>query len=453
MSEKNSGIPRPPLSQILIYATGQMGWSIAIFGPATLIVYFYMPPERQSEALFPNYLPSITLFGILTVIGLLSFLGRMVDAISDPIVAGFSDRFHGKWGKRKTLFGIAMIPLAVSSFMIFMPPVAAMSYTNIYWLAGWLILFYFSFASFSIPYAALISELGHHPKDRLLISSLLSAFWAVGVICGSGIYTLQHYFQSEMTAEAAFQCAMAILMLISLVCMLIPVIFLKENQYALQLPHAIAFHTSLKKVLSNANFRTFMFSDLMYWLSITFIQTGLSYYVTLIFGLETKFATLFLAIALISSFLFYLPVNLMVNRFGKRIILKLAFFMTAVVLALLFCVDYLAMDKMAMFYFLAALVALPMACFGIIPNALIADIIHVEEHRTGINQSGMYYAVRNLMMKIGISFANLIFPSLLLLGKSEGDALGVQATVLAGVVFCIVGLLIFMRFKEVPPVE
>jgi GPH family glycoside/pentoside/hexuronide:cation symporter len=241
--------------------------------------------------------------------------------------------------------------------------------------------------------------------------------------------------------------------MIASVFMVIPVFFLKEIKYTLQLSQAISFKSSLRLVLKNNNFKRYIFSDLMYWLSITFIQTGLSYYITLIFGYDIQYATIFLAIAFIGSFLFYAPVNILVNRFGKKKILSGAFLGTAIVFLSLFMVDILPLPRMFLFVFIAALVSLPLACFGIIPNALIADIIHIEEHKTGVNQSGMYYAVRNFMMKIGISIGNLLFPSLLIFGKSESDYTGVKLTVLVAIVICISGFLIFTRFREIPSIE
>jgi GPH family glycoside/pentoside/hexuronide:cation symporter len=446
-------VPRPPLSQMLIYASGQLGWSLTIFGPTSLLIYFYLPPENNGVSLFPVYLPTLVIFGFLTIIGLLSFMGRVVDAISDPIVAGLSDNFQSRFGKRKTFFGMAVIPFIVSTLLIFFPPFEPQSTYNIVWLAGMLIVFYLSFTCYVIPYSALISELGHHPKDRLVISSLISAAWAIGIISGSSLYALQHHFQHTMTPVEAFQLSLFILVMIASVFMVIPVFFLKEIKYTLQLSQAISFRSSLRLVLKNSNFKRYIFSDLMYWLSITFIQTGLSYYITLIFGYDIQYATIFLAIAFIGSFLFYAPVNILVNRFGKKKILSGAFLGTAIVFLSLFMVDILPLPRMFLFVFIAALVSLPLACFGIIPNALIADIIHIEEHKTGVNQSGMYYAVRNFMMKMGISVGNLLFPSLLIFGKSETDYTGVKLTVLVAIVICISGFLIFTRFKEIPSIE
>ena len=47
---------RPPLSVLWIYACGQLGWSLAVYGVGSLMSYFYMPPEEAgAKAIFPNF--------------------------------------------------------------------------------------------------------------------------------------------------------------------------------------------------------------------------------------------------------------------------------------------------------------------------------------------------------------------------------------------------------------
>ena len=52
------------------------------------------------------------------------------------------------------------------------------------------------------------------------------------------------------------------------------------------------------------------------------------------------------------------------------------------------------------------------------------------------------------MMKMGIALANLLFPSLLLLGKSASRPVGIRLTALCALGFCLVGLTLFLRYDE-----
>lgn len=438
--------PRPPLSQKIIYALGQLGWSLAAFGAANLMFYFYMPSEDGGEALFPTYIYQGAILGILTVIGILNSGGRIFDGITDPLIANWSDKSTYNFGKRKTIMAIAALPFAIFSYLIFFP-ISDQIFTNGLWLGTSVFLFYLFMTMYVVPYTALISELGHHSEDRMLISTLISVTWALGFIIGNSVYAVQSIFEKSMSSVEAFQTTVGVFAIVAFVFMMIPVLFLKEKKYAKQGESSNDTFSSIRTVFKNPNFKYFTISDLMYWLALTFIQAGASYYIIVLMGLDKEYASGFMMIGFFVSFLLYIPINWMVKRFGKKQTLVIAFLVFSLVFAWTFLISYLALPTMFTFYTLAILSAFPLAAFGIIPNAIIADIVHEHEQQTGESQAGMFYAARNFMMKLGISIANLIFPSLLLLGKSTEHPLGVQMSALLASVFCIVGYLVFTRYK------
>jgi len=73
--------------------------------------------------------------------------------------------------------------------------------------------------------------------------------------------------------------------------------------------------------------------------------------------------------------------------------------------------------------------------------------VHEHEEKTGQNLAGMFFGARTFMMKMGISVANLIFPSLLLLGKSSENPLGVQVSAFVALGFMILGWMLFSRYQ------
>ncbi len=402
---------------------------------------------RKQTPLFPNFIFQGALLGVIAVLGLINFGGRIFDAITDPLIASFSDKKVSKFGKRKYFMAIAAIPFALLSFLIFYP-ISGDETVNTGWLLGTVFLFYFFMTLYVVPYTALISELGHYEEDRLVISTFISLTWAMGFLLGNTVYVLQEFFEQSMDSVAAFQYTVGIFALVSLVFMLVPVFLLDENKYCRQGSTSNNFGKSLLAVFANRNFRFFVFSDLMYWLSLTFMQLGVSYYVTILMGLEKSFASLFMAIALFSSFLIYIPINILAKRWGKKILVIISFAFFCVLFATTFFIQEIGVATQSIFYVLAVLSAVPMAGFGILPNAIVADIVHEDEMENGEQQAGMFYAVRAFGMKLGISLANLIFPSLLLLGKSTENPFGIKLTAACAFVFCLLGLLLFFAYKE-----
>ena len=81
-----------------IFAVGQMGWSILAGIIANLLVNFYLPDSTENGII--TFVTSATFIG-LTVIGLITACGRVVDAVTDPWIASMSDNCRSKLGKRK----------------------------------------------------------------------------------------------------------------------------------------------------------------------------------------------------------------------------------------------------------------------------------------------------------------------------------------------------------------
>ncbi|MEM9822031.1 MAG: MFS transporter [Bacteroidota bacterium] len=442
---------RPPLSVKIIYALGQLGWSLTSFGAANLLVYFYFPPETGESVAFPVYIYQGALFGLIAVLGLINSGSRLFDAITDPLIANWSDKKVSAFGKRRLFMAWSALPFALFSFLIFYPISATSTTINTTWLFFTIFAFFLFMTAYVVPYTALISELGHHPDDRMLISTLISVTWALGFLIGNSAYALQSHFSQTMSATTAFQSIILAYALIGLIFMLLPVFFLAENKYCQQKPATQSPYKALASAFQNGNFTIFIFSDLLYWLALTFIQLGVGFYITVLMELDVGFASLFMGIGFLASFVLYVPINLLVKKWGKKRLMSLAFIAFSIVFGFTFAFPWLPLPKMSIFYTLAILSAFPLATFGIIPNAIIADIVHEHEAKTGEQQAAMFYGTRNFMMKMGIMLANLIFPSLLLLGKSTENPMGVQVSTLCALVFCLAGYFVFRQFKETLP--
>ena len=439
---------RLPASQLAIYAVGQFGWSLASYAALNLLLYFYLPPESGGEPLFPPFIYQGAVLGVATVIGLLNAGSRLFDAVTDPWIAGLSDRLRGRRGKRKRLMGWAALPFALFSVLLFIPLPGIGMWGNTVWLTLNLLAFFFFLTLYVIPYTALIGELGHHPDDRMKISTWISVTWALGFLVGGGAYAFQDMLAGSWGNTRALQLVVGAYGLLALLAMLVPVFFLNETRYAQQQDTDTDVRAALRRVWADHNFRHFGTADMLYWLALTFIQLGVSYYATTLLGLSVSYATVFLGVGFLGSFLLYWPVNRAVAVLGKKRVLASAFLVFAALFLTTFCIPYLPLSGEILIYLLAIWSAYPIAVFSIVPNALLADLVHRAGRETGSYQPGMYYAARNFLMKVGITLANLLFPSLLLLGKSTENATGIRLTALFAFAFLLFGAWQFSRYRE-----
>ena len=146
-----------------VFAIGQLGWSILAGIVSNLLVNFYLPDATGNGVI--TFVTSATFIG-LTVIGLITAAGRLVDAVTDPWIANMSDNCGNKLGKRIPFMRYAALPFAIVTVLIFCCPVRGESVWNIVWLAVTMVLFYIFMTAYCTPYNALIPVLGRSQKTE-----------------------------------------------------------------------------------------------------------------------------------------------------------------------------------------------------------------------------------------------------------------------------------------------
>jgi Na+/melibiose symporter-like transporter len=185
-------------------------------------------------------------------------------------------------------------------------------------------------------------------------------------------------------------------------------------------------------------------------MSTTFIVAGLSYYVTILMNLDKSYTTLVMGCVFVASIFYYYPVNRLVLKYGKKNLLLVGLIMYMITFVF---ISILGLFPIPLYLNVAIFViftAFPMAIYGIIPNALVADIADEDGQRTGKYKSATFFSIKFLLMKVGIAFANLLFPSLLLFGKSTENTLGVRLTAVAAFLICLISYSIMKNYKELP---
>lgn len=439
-----------PLKIKIYYALGQMGWSLAAFGITQgPLFYFYFPPETgEATSDFPSFIYQGAILGILTIFGLIAGFGRLFDAITDPYIATLSDRSTSSFGRRRKFMAIAFIPFALFSVLAFYPPISHESYWNVLWLTTVLVFFYLSLTLYVTPYTALISELGHTPQERLTISTFISVTYALGFVIGYQVFSLHSYFKQTMDTVSAFQTAILMIAILAAILMLIPIVLVDERKYCRPTVSKLGTIESVRAVFSNHNFRMFALSDLAYWIAFVFISTGNVYYLTVLLKLDASIAALFLPVLVLISFGLYPLINQWTNKWGKKRLMSAAFLVFCMAFGMVMFLGKIPVPPYIQLGFLMLVILLPLAIFSILPNAIVADLAHIDSEKTGNNKAAMYFGVRAMVMKMGIFIASLFFSSVLLLGKSVENDLGVRMTGLVAMVFCLIGYYFFTKYED-----
>ena len=435
-----------PLSKQIAYAMGQFGWSLLSGIIGTYLVFYYIPTEKSGIS---AVVPQAVFFGFLSIIGLITMLGRFFDAVTDPWIATLSDRSKSKRGRRISFMQKSAIPFAVFTVLVFWNPIQGISLFNTIFLTITLLLYYLFLTMYVTPYFALLSELGHTPEERLNLSTYISITWFLGFAAASQAPALWNIFMNMGFAkETSIRLAFSVFSAIGLVFLLIPVFAIDERKYCESTPSEIKMLDSIKATFRNREFSIFVASDLIYWLAITMFQNAMLYYVTILLNKpEDMLGMLFILLG-VGSFLFYVPVNLLAKRFGKKKLLIFAFCMFIAVYTFGAFLGSLPISETMQAYLLVILASIPMAVFGILPNVVIADIAEYDAQSTGVRREGMFFGTRTFMSKIGQMLSMLTLSALLLFNRNGSNVIGIRLTAVFSAVFCALGLVFILMYNE-----
>ncbi|AMW33299.1 MFS transporter [Fervidobacterium islandicum] len=434
-----------PLWKKWMYALGQLGWSLTSFAIGNALIYFYMPPEGVN---IPKYITRGAVWAGLTIVGLVLGISRLFDAITDPLVATLSDRSKMKLGRRRGFLAISVLPFALLSFLPFFPP--SSNYTiNTIWLFTTVIAFYWFMTMYVTPFFAWMSELGHDPDERLGLSTMISITWALGFVLGTQIYLFQTMLENHgFTPAKAFQTVTVLYGIIGFIFMLLPIVFIDEKRYCEQHTVNEGGLEAIVTAFKEKHFAIFVIQDLLYWIGLTGISLGLVYYVTVLLKLPKEQASQVQMIMFLLSFLFYVPVNFLTKKLGKKQVLMVGFLVFAINFGFAALLGKLNFSPYVQSYIVAILAAIPLAIFGILPNAMVADIAEAHGRKTGNYKAGVFFGARTFMQKMGQTIAGLVFPSIYILGKNEINEFGLRVSAIISLALMMLGYIVMLFYNE-----
>ena len=472
-----------------IFAIGQLGWSILAGIISNWLVFFYQPSQAEIANGQSVFIPQGTFIG-LTAIGLITAFGRIFDAVTDPLIAGKSDRLKHRLGRRIPFMRFAALPFGIVTVLIFVSPIAeAQNPVNVIALFIFAMLFYLCMTCYCTPYNALIPELGRTQNTRINLSTFISVTYFFGTAVAYLVPNIAALFMTGLTPDEAIQwfggkeamvskvgetlsgqilsgdftvyanyaeayrITVGILAAVAVICMFIPAFLIDENTYADTTPTETPAFKSLAATFKNKDFRLFVCSDILYWVGLTLFQTGLSFYITVLMGLEASWTFPLFAVMTVMSLVCYPAVNILAKKLGKKKLISFAFMFFAVTFIVTAFAGILPIPGVAYGIIVAVLASIPMAILGILPQAVVADISEADKIDTGESRQGMFYAARTFAFKLGQSLAMLIFTSVALINSEvpvgeAGYGLGYRLTAVIATVLCLLGGFVFFRYNE-----
>ena len=418
------------------------------------LLYFFQPTVKSG---LPNLLPQNKLLGFITVMALITGLGKVVDAITDPWVASLSDKCTHKDGRRMPFLKYAAIPYAVSVLMIFMAPFKQGSVANAIWVGFFLIAYYTSYTFFFIPRNALVPEVITDSKDRVGYYGISTAFFMGS---SSFMYAATLFVKLikglGVDALGAWRIVFTVFAVIGLACVLLGATAFKEKDYVeASVKPRQSLLSSAKTIFKNKSFITFFAGDLFSYISMAFFQTAMLYYITMLLNVPESQSFLVMISAIGVALCLFPMIVKFSKQYGKKTMLVIASVIFTIVFAFIFFADKIATlvvgYELILGLCMGVVVAFPFAAINILPQSCMSDIIQKDSIENGVNREGFFSATKTFIEKIAYSLAMVVVSSVLTIGAAEGESVGMLGVKLTGVfagIFSLVSLIFFMLYNE-----
>jgi GPH family glycoside/pentoside/hexuronide:cation symporter len=370
--------------------------------------------------------------------GVLFFLPRVFDSITDPVMGFISDNTRSTWGRRKQYVFAGAIVMGIAFVSMWqLHRDDGVTYNFIYFLC-WSLVFYLGLTLFSIPYVAMGYEMSDNFHER-------TSIMAVAQWIGQWAWVIAPWFWVVMYDPSWFENAdtatRTLSIWVGVICMLlamVPAIFIpsrstKDDTHLVPLTlHHIG--ASVREIINGfkesfgyAPFRKLCFATFLIFNAFNTVA-AFSFFIVVyhLFGGDTGAAwiwpTLFGSVgALVTTFAVIPTVAWMSRRMGKKNAFMLSQGISIIGYVLLWFL--MVPGKPWMFMF-----ALPFFSFGIgslftLMMSMTADVCDLDELATGKRREGIFGAIYWWMVKFGFAIAGLLSGAIMtVVGFSPGEA-------------------------------
>jgi GPH family glycoside/pentoside/hexuronide:cation symporter len=370
-----------PLRTKLLFSTGDLSTSI----PLAILMFFQLYFLTDVAGLRPD------------LAGWAVGIGRIWDAVNDPLFGLVSDRIRTRWGRRRVFLLFGAVPLGVSfALMWLVPPWGPLALTTYYAIV--FILFDTIFTAVHVGYNALTPEMTPDYDERSSLNGYRMVFSIAGTLGAIILATVLGWTIDD--PRVLYAVVGVGLGLVSILPPLVVFAVTRERPAEDQ-PDPLPVREALKATLSNRPFWLVMGLYLLSWTTASILAAVLVYFASYYLRVPDQ-ANYFVLVAEGAAILF-IPLWVWVaRRLDKRRAFILGMISWIVVLVALYG---LQPDQVALAYVLAALAGSGIATAYVIPWSMVPDIIEYDQLHTGQRREGSYYAFASFFQKLATGAA------------------------------------------------
>jgi GPH family glycoside/pentoside/hexuronide:cation symporter len=377
-------------------------YAIGGFGPGfmyqlvlTYLLYYYRPAQAKIAAGALVLAPAAGY-----ALGML--IARILDGVVDIPIATWTDNLKSRWGRRRPLMLLGLVPAIIFFVLLWFPPVTGVNlgpdghWGNAVYVAVVSTAYFFFHTLIIVPYLAALSELVPDENSRVRVASWQTVF-------NTGSYVLVFVVAPLLFSKFGVRGA-ALLLLPSFLTFIGPLLVIKEDPSDGSAGQAaeekVPLWQSLKMTLTNRTFLIYMSSVATFFFGLQFFLGGLAFMAADMMKISETQLGLMNAAAFAPVPIMLIVFNLITRKWGAKLAFRSALLVFAVAM-LLFPLGWTQLNipvpPLVIGIIASVIGSFSIGAFFTIPYAFPAHIAAVEAGQTGKDRAGMFFAVQGLI--------------------------------------------------------
>ncbi len=422
------------MTEIILYSMAGLAFNVYDTVLYTWVNYFYNPPSSSAAI---RYLPAAA-FTIAAVL----FGGRILDALTDPLVGYWSDHTKSRWGRRKPYIFLATPILFISFLLVWTPPMAAASSINILYIAVVFFFYYWAYTLVLIPWFAVLPEMSPKKDDRAKIASVGVALGILGALVAGGL-------SGPLMAKYGIFVMALILGVVGFIAGELTLFGIKQRHKIDEAEKMSGFFKAMKEAFADRQIFSFAAMITLVQLTYQLMLMNTPYLTELILKRNKADSSILIGEVIIAMAISVPLWYWLVKKYPKRHVFRGVIAAMIGGFGLSFFIGwYPVLSPFVQAMIVFPLAAVPLGGVFLLSLLIIADLTDYGELKTGKRKEAIYFGIYGFVRKTGWAFSAVILNGVLaLFGYSVENALGVRMVWAFCAASCLVGLLFFIPYK------
>lgn len=331
--------------------------------------------------------------------GTAMMVGKIWDAVTDPVVGYLSDRTTSRWGRRRPYIFYGAFALWAAMVVMFLYPQLENQIVLFVWAMLVYCLLNTAYTVVNIPYAALLPELTSDYHQRTVLAGFRMSFAVVGTFVGAaGVLPIVGMFTDEQIAWPVMGFVMgAIMALTALITF-----FTIREPYGRPSGESAGFFKSYGKALTTKVFGLALFPYIFHMTGVTIIQGALLYYFTYIYQAKSMFQVALMF--LLTTSILFIPVWVLISkRIGKKYAYNIGMALLITIVMIFFFTGHL--NPVWYSFILLGIAGVGFSTHYVMPHSILPDVVEHDYAHHGIRREGVFYSLWTFSSKVGQAVA------------------------------------------------